>query len=399
MESKRAMKATKIDIPEGVVDVDQYKKYLAFSRHPILQNKEYLTSDGRKLSISMQVKNFLAKIDNLPPKEREALTQAKELYMSIAGKRNMAKARAFGRYGRPSEYKPRKDGGLPMKIRTKKLSAVEEDIVELLGRMFTVPEVVKIMREEAKEDIDEDDVKLILKRYITEIERKREEFKNKLTDVRLYNKRPRLEELAWMYSKARERWMALGTNDYYMSMLRTLEQIRKESEGDVININGALDVNIEMTIQAQLQKEALKTINLKEVIIGRVCARMGFDPAKMIASLHNSYYARFVTISGDFDPDARMVHPSTMVYDFAKIEQSTDIEAKQDISAEPITEEEKSDASLIKDMFLAKLKKAKQEDEHRQNAMDVMGSSNLTDERVKRQIVKRGKGRPKGVGK
>ncbi len=123
---------------------------------------------------------------------------------------------------------------------------------------------------------------------------------NKVTDVRLYNKRPRLEELAWMYSKMKARYVALNGIDAYNSMLRTLEQIRKEAEGDIININGVLDVNIEVKIQNHIQKEILRTINLKEIILGRVAARMNYDPNKLIAGLHNSYYAKFVEISGEY---------------------------------------------------------------------------------------------------
>ena len=58
-----------------------------------------------------------------------------------------------------------------------------------------------------------------------------------------------------------------------------------------------LDVNIEVTIQNHIQKEILRTINLKEIILGRVAARMNYDPKKLVAGLHNSYYAKFVDIS------------------------------------------------------------------------------------------------------
>ena len=132
----------------------------------------------------------------------------------------------------------------------------------------------------------------------------------------VYNKRPRLEELAWMYSKMKARYVSLNGIDAYNSMLRTLEQIRKEAEGDVLNINGVLDVNIEVTIQNHIQKEILKTINLKEIILGRVAARMNFDTKKLVAGLHNSYYAKFVDISGEYDEEAEMNYPSNQAYDF-----------------------------------------------------------------------------------
>ena len=44
----------------------------------------------------------------------------------------------------------------------------------------------------------------------------------------------------------------------YNSMLRTLEQIRKEAEGDILTVNGVVDVNIEAQIQEHIQQEIYK---------------------------------------------------------------------------------------------------------------------------------------------
>ncbi|WP_375183807.1 EAL domain-containing protein, partial [Marinobacter sp.] len=52
-----------------------------------------------------------------------------------------------------------------------------------------------------------------------------------------------------------------------------------------INFSGSMDVNVEVTIQNHIQKEILKTINLKEIILGRVAARMNFDTKKLIFEL------------------------------------------------------------------------------------------------------------------
>ena len=67
--------------------------------------------------------------------------------------------------------------------------SLEHDIVELLGRMFTIPEVIRIMGEDNEIIVSEEQVRSVLKRRLHEVERKREEFRNKVADVRLYNKR------------------------------------------------------------------------------------------------------------------------------------------------------------------------------------------------------------------
>lgn len=352
-----------ITIPEDVVNPIEYRKMLALERHPIIRNTTYISSEGDEINIAMLPHRLKKYIEHLSPKEQEDILELKRKYNQMRAKISTAKSLAFGRAGRYG-------GKSKDELAVYKLSPFEEDIIELLGRMFTVAEVVKIMGEDNGVIVNEEDVKGILKKHIVEIERKREEFRNRVADVRLYNKRPRLEELAWMYSKMKARYVALNGVDAYNSMLRTLEQIRKEAEGDVLNINGVVDVNIEVTIQNHIQKEILRTINLKEIILGRVAARMNYDPKKLIAGLHNSYYAKFVDISGDFDENAEMSYPSNSAYDFGMIERTAGREV-MDVKAEDVTEAEHSSATNVKDLFLSKIRKQKQDMEARQQGWDA----------------------------
>lgn len=352
-----------ITIPEDVVNPIEYRKMLALERHPVIRNTTYISSEGDEINIAMLPHRLKKYIEHLSPKEQEDILELKRKYNQMRAKISTAKSLAYGRAGRYG-------GKSKDELAVYKLSPFEEDIIELLGRMFTVAEVVKIMGEDNGVIVSEEDVKGILKKHIVEIERKREEFRNRVADVRLYNKRPRLEELAWMYSKMKARYVALNGIDAYNSMLRTLEQIRKEAEGDVLNINGVVDVNIEVTIQNHIQKEILRTINLKEIILGRVAARMNYDPKKLIAGLHNSYYAKFVDISGDFDENAEMSYPSNSAYDFGMIERTAGREV-MDVKAEDVTEAEHSSATNVKDLFLSKIRKQKQDMEARQQGWDA----------------------------
>jgi len=326
-------------------------------------------------------------IEHLSPKEQEDIMELKRKYNQMRAKITTCKAMAYGRAGRYGGEK--KEVAL-----LNKLSPFEEDIIELLGRMFTVAEVVKIMGEDNGVIVQENEVKDVLKKHIVEIERKREEFRNRVTDVRLYNKRPRLEELAWMYSKMKARYVAINSTDAYNAMLRTLEQIRKEAEGDILTVNGAVDINIEVTIQNHIQKEILKTINLKEIILGRVAARMNYDPKKLVAGLHNSYYAKFVDISGDFDEDAEMQYPSNTAYDFGMIERTAGREV-MDVKAEDVTDKEHSAAENAKNIFLSKLRKQKQEMEARQAGFDAEAERNRPTAQDDAEPIERGKGRGK----
>lgn len=353
----------KIEIPEEVVDQKAYIKYTVLMNNPILKNRIIDLSDGGEVNIGLLPHVFKKKIEHLPPKEQEVLLERKQDYMRLLQKKNIALAQAYGNAGR---YGGRKNKDGELSYQKKAELALEQDIITLLGRMFSIQEVVKILVEDNGIAVSTEKVKQIMAKNLVTIERAREEFRNKVTDVRLYNKRPRLEELAWMYSKMKMRYIAMNSTDAYNAMLRTLEQIRKEAEGDILNINGAIDVNLSVELQAHIQKEIIKTINIKEIILGRIAARMNYDCKKLIAGLHNSYYNQFVQISGDYDPNAEMQYPSLVNYDFAEIERkNADRDDVVEIQAEPVKEEEHEKASSIRDLFLKKIRAQKEQYESR----------------------------------
>lgn len=354
-------KITKITVPEDVVDKKSYLKFYALSNNPILKDKLYLTSEGREVNIGWLPHRLREEIQSLPPSEQELILERKGRYMKLLQQKNLAKAMAYGNKGLGHNSDKSKKT-----LQDKAEEALEEDIVTLLGRMFSINEVVRIIVEDNGVAITKNKVQDVMRRNLVTIERAREEFRNKVTDVRLYNKRPRLEELAWMYSKMKMRYIAMNSTEAYNAMLRTLEQIRKEAEGDILNINSKVDVNLSVELQAHIQKEIIKTINLKEIILGRVAARMNYDTSKLIAGLHNSYYNRFVQISGDYDPGAEMLYPSLVNYDFGEIERrNAEIDDIVEMEPEPIQEEEHDKAQDIKNLFLAKIRRQKEEYEQR----------------------------------
>ena len=355
---------TKIAIPEDVINPKAYLKFAALKNNPILVNPYYNASDGSTINIATLPHILKKKITHLSPKEQDIIMDIKSRWTQVNIKCNQAKATAYGRIG--------PNGGVPREKRVT-ITAFENDIMELLGRMFTTQETIKILFDEYGIVTTVDDVNQILRKHIVEIERRREEFRNKVADVRLFNKRPRLDELAWMYSKMKGRYISLNSMDAYNAMLRTLEQIRKEAEGDVLNLQGAINVNIEVEIQAQIQKEVFRTINLKEIILGRIAARMNYDTKKLVAGLHNSYYAKFISMSGNFDPKAEMQFPSTLSYDFNEIERNSS-NAVEDVDAEVITEAEKSTSTSIKEILLERIKKQKEDYERRQAGIFIADS-------------------------
>lgn len=359
--------AKEIVIPEGVVNIQAYKRFLALEKQSILNNPIVEASDGTQVNVSMMPFHLAKKIAHLSLKERTYFLDLKDRWFSANGKRNAARKEAFGVAGRGGgkigEVKKTVDDAV----------AAKEDIKRLLSKMFTVPEVIKVLGEEYGINVREEEVKRVLRDNIVEIEKARERFREEVTDVRLYNKRPRLEELAWMYGKVRTRYnVNNGDLKSYEAMLKTLEQIRKEAEGDTINIQAAVDVSVDMEINAHIRKDVFQTINLREVILGRVAARMNLDLPKMIASLHNSYYASFCGVLEDtLDEDAEMVYPSTLNYDFNEIERKAKATAT-DMTPDDLSQAKKDQAKNIKEMFLARVRKQKEDLEKRDQGLRIV---------------------------
>lgn len=348
----------KIKYPAGVVDREAYKRYLAYSKASILQHKNrYQTaSDGREIDLGKFPPTFRQSLEGLPQPEIDHWLDRKHDWQVTMNRMLRSRSVAFGRVRKglkKYEEEEKAKGITPERL-------YRDDVIELLGRLFSVKEVIKIMAEDNGIAITQPQVTKILRDNLSIIEQKRDQFRNRIADVRLYNKRPRLEELAWMYSKMKLRYVQLGGERAYDAMLRTLEQIRKESEGDVINLNGNLNMDINVQINNHIQQEIIKTINLKDIILGRVAARMNVDPQVLVAGLHNSYYAKFVPISGDFDKDATMEYPSLINYNFQEIQHAN--QGQEVVTTPtPLKPEDEAQATSAKDIIMRKIRSKRTE--------------------------------------
>lgn len=348
-------------IPPEITDPVAWKKYLVMKESSTLKRIHVLASDGTEINLMWFPRTLRENIKHLSTSEREEILEmyAARRKVQLTANRLLAVARGSFEIARKRR---REERGEFDALNCSDVTLVE-DIKELLGKMFTPKEVVRILAESREIQVELEYVQDVLKRFINDIEKRREEFRNRVQDVRLYSKRPRLEELSWMYTQMKTRYKALRSNDAYNSMLRTLEQIRKEAEGDQVFINGAIDVNVETEIRLHIQQTIYKSVNLKEIILGRVAARMNWDLAKLVAGLHNSYYARFMPTNDEYDPQAEMEYPSSMNYDFNRIQHEhavSGVDEVEDVKAEPLSEQERTSSEAIKQLFLQRIAKQRE---------------------------------------
>lgn len=303
-----------MEYPEGVVDKKEYLKMVALSKKKIFNKGKVIeTSDNGIVVLSTFVHIIRNKIRHLPKAEQTEILKAKEKYTSLNSRLSIHKRRAFGGKLGPDKENPGGHKGA--------LKGRETQIKDMFIKFYSVEEVAKEAITIWGLPIGISSLKAFYLKHQKEIEQEREKFKASYLDVRLGIKRSRLEELTFLYSFQKDRFHERPSNETYRLLLTTLESIRKEAEGDRLTIDGKLDISYEVNIQQHLQAEVFRTMNLKEIILGRVAAKMKISPVKLIFSLNQSYYKKFSNVLGDFDEGegGQVVYPSQLSYDFERI--------------------------------------------------------------------------------
>lgn len=340
-----------IKIPDEVVNKKAYLKYLGLMKHPILtKDKIYEASDGQSINLAWLPHHMRKKIEHLPEKEQRLIEKKKDEYFKINNNLTAQKRIAYGL------TQGQKKGG----AKHQSLIEVKKDeIIDLMGRMFSNKEILKVINDEWKIPFNKIATLQKFRRENAKlIEESIEKYKASYVDVRLGQKRSRLDELTYMFKTQKEKYQKKLSNESARLMLNIIEQIRKESEGDRLTITGKVDIGYEEDIQKHLHQEIFKTLNIKEIILSRVAARMGLNPIKLIHGLNESYYAKYSNVLGNLDPDVDetdIVYPSSQSYDFERIKK---VQKTLDKNAEDaVILEEQKDSK--KDLTKAEKKRSK----------------------------------------
>lgn len=347
-----------MEIPKDVKDKKKYLQYKALEKHRILTtDKIQVASDGTQVNMAWFPNIMKKKIAHLPANEQEHFLTEKEEYYAINNKLTSLKRQAMGLVHGWAITKSGLGAGDNSITKVKKA-----ELLEYFGRMFTVDEVVEIVNKDWGIPVQKKTISKFRMKHGKQIEELIEKFKLSHVDMRLGVKRSRLEELTYLYGLQKEKFEETKRNDNYNLLLRTLEQIRKEAEGDRLTIDGKIDVKYEVNIQQHLANEVFKTLNLKEIILSRVAAKMGVNPIKLIHSLNTSYYKKFSNVLGDYNPNEseEALYPSQMNYDFERIGKAQSILDKYAEDAVVEMESKGSprdpdNAQDIKEQLLAKL--------------------------------------------
>ena len=362
-------KEVPLNLPEGVVDKEMYVQYVELTNHPFLNEERFYCIDEVEdievdlCTASRHLKNQIA---HLPLDEQTLIIQMSSERRSLIGKMSMMKKKAFGiRVGNISVEEKKKRGN------DKKehfLNIKLAEILELFGRFHSTHEVHKIVVQDWGYDVSHQMILNFRERHLMEIKELQEKFKRDMSDLRLGHKRSRLDELHYLYVDRKQRYGTTFSREDYKLLLTTLEQIRKEVEGDKmsIDITGQVDVNVEHVINLHIQKQAVKDLSILDIVIARIAAKRGINPRFIISKLHASYYSKFNGFGEEIDFNSTPLYPSDEGYDMDKIQKIYIDKPKNDmdqhkLSVQQLPENEKVVATDKRNRLLEIINKKKVE--------------------------------------
>jgi hypothetical protein len=185
-----------------------------------------------------------------------------------------------------------------------------------------------------------------------------------------------------MYNKLKSRYEKTSSREDHRVLLLTMDSIRKEVEGEKLTIQQSLDIKIQQEVHIQIKQEIMKTLPLKEIILGRLSARLGIPPRDLINDLNTSYYAkmnRMINDIQDVDFD-EITLPSEQSYDFdyikkvneknddlIKVEEKKQIEEKK--KREDEEEKDKANKESLKQALLRQIESQRRKNINTQNEL------------------------------
>ncbi len=209
------------------------------------------------------------------------------------------------------------------------ISSRRHEIINLLSRFHSIAEIIKIAKEDWEIEIAERQIEKIRHESIDQIAEMQREYSNNFSDVRLGYKKSRMELYAELLNsqkdyleRNKDTLKTSERNDVIRVIKELVESIRKEAEGDVLRIEGDVSVNIEHTINNQIQNQVLKYLPMNEITITRAASRLGKSPFTFLYRLQKSSYA---SLTGFLPKNSEMqgkpiVYQSTLNFDLDNVE-------------------------------------------------------------------------------
>lgn len=314
------MSTSRERVPKGrkIKDQDAFNEWIALVESKEYNDNTFIASDGVVYKVNKPWGYLINQIKHLPEQEISAMKEMNSKLASLLGKASTLKNKA-GVAGMKWEET---DRAIKSKQRQDWRNQYTPIIIELFSRLYNLGEVCEILKKEYQLGLSLTDVKTIRNENEQLILQKQEEYKTQYSDVRLGYKRCRLDELNTIYNFAKEKYFEKTTPDYHKSLIITLEQIRKEVEGDTFTINGNIDINLDVKISQVIHENILKTTPLRNIILIKMAEKLGVNLIKVIEDLARSPYNKVNSVLAAATQTEITEYPSYFNYDWDEIEKN-----------------------------------------------------------------------------
>lgn len=359
MEDK---KENKINLPPGVDEI-LYKEYWEYKE--VIEKHElrwYQCQGGHKFDLMMSMASLWKQKNKFEVSEEEyELVKAQKLMYKPLLEELLKKREAA--FGKQIENHKEEKAIIENELQGLSQDAFQKktEILELFGKFYRVEEVFKIIKDEWKIKVPYAGLQFFYRANIDIIEELKRDYENSVPDVRLGKRRSRLDELTFIYSRIKTKFLAYESREDAKMLQSLLESIKKEVDGDLV-INGKLQVDIEHSINIQVQNQMLKDLNISALIVAKLAGRLNINPIFLLSRLSNSYYSKFTGFGHANRQEMvedEIYYPSGIAYDWNNIiiaNAESNEEDKNSQNLGEIQEAEIVEVMSIKDRILAELK-------------------------------------------
>ncbi len=357
--------------PHDIVDIQKFLKHLN-AKSMADKLSKHVASDGTELNLRTPANRLKNNIEHLSAQEQEKIKTKSNLANSYYTKSRNFFRSAIGAYD-SNDYTSQPN-------HEKLMIEKKAELIEYFGRFYTIEEVHTITRKDwGTTYMTKEALSLFVKDNYDEISRLKEKHKENFEHLRLSHKSSRLEELTWMYNKLKLKYEKSGSREDHRTLIQTITEIRKEVEGDRLTIEGNIEINIQEEVNSQIRNELMRSIPLREIIIGRLAAKMGISPRNLISDMNQSYYARMNRLIVENSEEVEFEEigfPSEQSYDFEQIEKINEEKKRKKLQDKKLEEKnaeskkiESDKNELLKQNLLDKLKKKAAEQKNNQEEL------------------------------
>lgn len=298
---------------EEITNIEAFNKFQELQTVSWLNDERiHFATDGTELDLLVTDGNFKRKIKHLQIDEQRAILARKYVAITYYQKMMRERQKSIGKSVRNMNF-----SNIVIEHR-------KTEILELFGRMYSIQEVHQTCLEDWGLEVTMSGLEQFRKSNLEKITEMQTEYTKNFTNVRLGYKRSRLDEYSWMYQETKDAYMKSKSRDDKKFMKDLLESIKREVEGDLIRVEGDIQMNIEATLNVHITREVMRRLPIHEIIITRLAAKTGINPLMMLYRLQKSYYAKFTGYSplapGETQDDLTTEYPSAFVYDLDKLQ-------------------------------------------------------------------------------